>query len=105
MSVSSYRLCSLNRTVEGAVPEFCGELGRKNGSLASFGEDSLLLFPANSRTWLFRGEAAGAWVQVPNPLPEMHLSDHQMALLGSEQRSKQNPGEASLPSWWLGLAS
>lgn len=30
-------------------------------------------------------------MQVPNPLPEMHLSDHQMALLGSEQCSKQNP--------------
>ena len=98
MNISSYRLCSLNRSVEGAVPEFCGELGRKNESLASLGEDRLLLFPDGSRPWLFRGEAVGAWVQVPNPLPEMHLSDHQMALLGSEQCSKQNPGEASLPS-------
>lgn len=24
-------------------------------------------------------------MQVPNPLPEMHLSDHQMVLLGPEQ--------------------
>ena len=83
MSVCLYRLCPLNRNVEGAVPEFCGQLGRKNGSLASFGEDRFLLFPNDSRIWLFGGEALGAWVQVPNPLLEMHLSDHRMALLGS----------------------
>ena len=105
MSVCLYRLCPLNRNVEGAVPEFCGQLGRKNGSLASFGEDRFLLFPNDSRIWLFGGEALGAWVQVPNHLLEMHLSDHRMALLGSEQCSKQGPGEASLPSWWLGPAS
>lgn len=70
MNISSYRLCSLNRSVEGAVPEFCGELGRKNGSLASFGEDRLLLFPDDSRPWLFGGDVGAGPKPSARDAPE-----------------------------------